>query len=165
VGAERLGGGGLALGVFAAAFLVVRLAGSRLVDDVGPSTVALGSVAVEAAALVGVALAPTAPPLLVALVALGAGVALVFPSLAVWLVEETPEHERGAAVGAMTACWDVGIALAGPLGGLVVSSGDFGPAFVLAAAASTAAAVALLIARDRRPASAVRQRVGHRVSP
>jgi MFS family permease len=133
-----------------AAFLLVRLVGSRLVDDIGPRTVALGSIAVEALALLGIAFAPNTPLLLAALVALGAGVALVFPSVAVWLVENTPDHERGAALGAMTSCWDVGIAVAGPAGALVVSSGSFAGAFILAAGACAVAAAALARGRLRR---------------
>ena len=44
-----------ALAVFAAAFLAVRLFGSRLVDDLGPRTVILASALLEAVALAGVA--------------------------------------------------------------------------------------------------------------
>jgi MFS family permease len=150
IGAERLGGASIALATFAAAFLVVRLVGSRLVDDLGPMTVALGSIGLEALALAGIAFAPTTPFLLAALLALGGGVALVYPSVAVWLVERTPSHERGAALGAMTSCWDIGIAVAGPAGGLVVSGGSFAGAFVLAAGACAAGVAALATLRLRR---------------
>ncbi len=132
---------GVALGVFAGAFVVTRALGSRLVDEVGPQRVARVSIAVEAVALLGV-------PHLVALVLLGAGLALVLPALMLWLVELAPAHERGAAVGAITSCWDVGIALAGPLGGL-----DVRQAFAFAAVAAGAGA----LAPAPRPASVMRR--------
>jgi predicted MFS family arabinose efflux permease len=130
---------GLALGLFAGAFVLTRALGSRLVDDLGPRTVARISIAVEAAALLGI-------PHPAALILLGAGLALVLPALMLWLVDITPGHERGAAVGALTSCWDVGIALAGPLGALAVSH-----AFAIAAAA---AASATLLAGSASPTTA-----------
>lgn len=126
----RTGQTGLALGLFAGAFVVTRALGSRLVDDHGPQRVARVSIAVEAIALPFI-------PHVAALLLLGAGMALVLPALMTWLVGITSAHERGAATGAMTSCWDVGIALAGPLGGLSVHS-----AFALAAVAAGAGALA-----------------------
>jgi predicted MFS family arabinose efflux permease len=70
----------------------------------------------------------------VALIVLGAGLSLVLPALMSWLVEL---DGRGAAVGAITSCWDVGIAVAGPVGGLSVTH-----AFALAAVAAGAGAIA-----------------------
>jgi MFS family permease len=121
---------GLALGLFAGAFVLARALGSRLVDDLGRERVARVSIAVEALALPFI-------PHPAALIALGAGMALVLPALMTWLVELASPHERGAATGAMTSCWDAGIALAGPLGGLAVND-----AFALAALAAAAGALA-----------------------
>ena len=128
--ATRTGHAGLALGLFAGAFVVSRALGSRLVDDYGPERVARAALAVEAVALPFI-------PQPAALVALGAGLALVLPALMTWLVELADTAERGAAVGALTSCWDAGIALAGPVGGLAV-----GHAFALAAVAAAAGALA-----------------------
>jgi MFS family permease len=121
---------GLALGLFAGAFVVTRALGSRLVDDYGPRRVARAAIAIEAVALPFV-------PHPAALIVLGAGLSLVLPALMSWLVELVRDDERGAAVGAITSCWDVGIALAGPLGGLSVTH-----AFAFAALAAAAGAVA-----------------------
>jgi hypothetical protein len=68
--------GAAALGVFAAAFLAVRLVGSRLVDELGPRAVILGSALLEAVALAGVA---SGVWTLAGLVLPGASLALVFP--------------------------------------------------------------------------------------
>jgi MFS family permease len=125
--ATRTGHAGLALGLFAGAFVVARALGSRLVDDFGPRRVARAAIATEALALPFI-------PHPVALIALGAGLSLVLPALMSWLVEIDP---RGAAVGAITSCWDVGIAVAGPVGGLSVAH-----AFALAALAAGAGAIA-----------------------
>lgn len=123
---------GLALGLFAGAFVVTRALGSRLVDDLGPRIVARVAIATET-----LALALIHVQLLAALVLLGAGLALVLPALMTWLVELAHPHERGAATGAMTSCWDIGIALAGPAGGLAVHQ-----AFAIAAVAAGAGALA-----------------------
>jgi predicted MFS family arabinose efflux permease len=121
---------GLALGLFAGAFVVSRALGSRLVDDHGPQAVARVAIATEALALPFI-------PHPAALIVLGVGLALVLPALMTWLVELAEIRERGAATGAMTSCWDVGIALAGPVGGLSVTH-----AFALAAVAAGAGALA-----------------------
>jgi len=118
---------GLALGLFAGAFVVTRALGSRLVDDFGPQRVARAAIAVEAVALPFI-------PHPAALIVLGAGLSLVLPALMSWLVEL---DGRGAAVGAITSCWDVGIAVAGPVGGLSVTH-----AFAIAALAAGAGALA-----------------------
>jgi MFS family permease len=123
----RTGHAGLALGLFAGAFVVARALGSRLVDDFGPRRVARAAIAVEALALPFI-------PHPAALIVLGAGLSLVLPALMAWLVEL---DGRGAAVGAITSCWDVGIAVAGPVGGLSV-----GHAFTVAALAAGAGALA-----------------------
>jgi len=123
----RTGHAGLALGLFAGAFVVTRALGSRLVDDYGPQRVARAAIAVEAVALPFV-------PHPAALIVLGAGLSLVLPALMSWLVEL---DGRGAAVGAITSCWDAGIALAGPVGGLSVTH-----SFALAALAAGAGALA-----------------------
>jgi predicted MFS family arabinose efflux permease len=128
--------GPAALAVFGGAFLAVRALGSRLVDDLGPRAVVLASTGLEAGALAGVAAGSLA-----AIALAGAAVSLVFPALAVQVVEAAGEHERAAAVGAMTSCWDLGIAAAGPVGALVVSPGHLAPAFLVAAGAAAAAAV------------------------
>jgi MFS family permease len=122
--ATRTGDAGLALGLFAGAFVVTRALGSRLVDDHGPQRVARAAIAVEALALPFI-------PHPAALIVLGAGLSLVLPALMTWLVELVHESERGAAVGAITSCWDVGIAVAGPVGGLSVTH-----AFAFAAVAA-----------------------------
>jgi predicted MFS family arabinose efflux permease len=118
---------GLALGLFAGAFVVTRALGSRLVDDFGPQRVARAAIAVEALALPFI-------PHAAALIVLGAGLSLVLPALMSWLVQL---DRGGAAVGAITSCWDVGIAVAGPVGGLSVAH-----AFALAALAAGAGAIA-----------------------
>jgi MFS family permease len=128
--ATRTDHAGLALGLFAGAFVVTRALGSRLVDDHGPQRVARAAIAVEAVALPFI-------PHPAALIVLGAGLSLVLPALMTWLVELVHESERGAAVGAITSCWDVGIAVAGPVGGLSVTH-----AFAFAALAAGAGAIA-----------------------
>jgi predicted MFS family arabinose efflux permease len=106
--------------------------------------VILLSTALEAVALAGVA---TGTGALAGLALAGASVALVFPALAVWVVDTAPERERGAAVGAMTSCWDAGIAAAGPAGAVLVAHGDLAPAFLLASALAAFGALTTVATR------------------
>src|SRR3954466_11342810 len=78
--ATRTSHAGLALGLFAGAFVVTRALGSPLVAACGPRRVARAAIAVEALALPFI-------PHAAALIVLGAGLSLVLPALMTWLVE------------------------------------------------------------------------------
>jgi len=132
--AAHFGGASVALGVFGGAFLLARLAGSPLVDRVrGPALMACCAVT-EAIGLAAIALAPTAAVAFAGIVLAGLGTALVYPILATLVATRADPNERGAAVGALTSSWDLGLALAGPVGGALGTHGAFGLAAVLALA-------------------------------
>jgi MFS family permease len=133
-------GAGLVLGVYGGAFLLVRLLGSPLVDRHPAPRLMAGSAALEAAGLAGLAFTGAPHAALPAAAMAGAGTALVFPVLATAVANA---GGRGAAVGALTSCWDVGLALAGPLGGLAAHAAGLPAPFALAAAAALLAALPL----------------------
>ncbi len=64
---------------------------------------------------------------------MGCGFALVFPSLALLVVNHVPEERRGAAMGTFTAFFDVGVGIGSPLAGLAATIGGYGASFALAA--------------------------------
>jgi predicted MFS family arabinose efflux permease len=138
------GGAGVALGVFGGAFLLVRLLGSGLVDRWTARRLVAGSALIEAGGLALIALGPDAGFAVAGVVLCGAGTALVYPTLATLVANGTAPDRRGAAVGALTSSWDVGIALAGPAGGLLVAVAGLPAAFALAALAACAAAGAMV---------------------
>jgi MFS family permease len=70
-----------------------------------------------------------------AFLVLRAGVALVFPVLAALVAGRVRAEHRGAALGAFTSSWDLGLALAGPVGGGLVALFGMRAPFVLAALA------------------------------
>ena len=65
---------------------------------------------------------------------MGAGFSLLFPSLALLVVNRVPIERRGVAMGTFTAFFDLGMGLGGPLTGAAAAVGGYSAAFVLAAA-------------------------------
>lgn len=156
--AEQIDGSTVALGVFGIAFVLVRFLGSRLVDDLGPRSIAVGAITVEAVGLLALSISTTTLAVMGSLLLLGGGVGLVFPATAVWVVDAAPARERGAAIGAMTSLWDLGIAAAGPVGAALVTATDYRPAFAAAAAACAPAALLAVASAPRRATPATRDK-------
>jgi MFS family permease len=83
----------------------------------------------------------------------GAGLSLLIPSVTSLVTEAADPRERTAAVGAVTSAWDLGVAVGGPLGGLVAGATNAGP-FALGAVAALIAIVPLAINPKREHAFA-----------
>ncbi|WP_323747854.1 MFS transporter [Catenulispora rubra] len=133
----------VALPVFACAFLVVRGFGSPLVDRHGGAAVARVTLVVQAAGLVLLAAAPDLVVTLVGAAVTGAGLGLIYPATAAMTLQQARSASAGAAVGAMTSFWDLGILVAGPLGGSIAAGAGYRAAF---AAAVVATVIALVLA-------------------
>jgi MFS family permease len=140
----HLGGDGFALSVFAGAFLLVRFAGSPLVDRYGGRVVAVSTVAVEVVALVAIALAGTPVVALVGTAFAGFGMALIYPACVSLTLDRARGLQPGVSMGVMTSFWDLGVMAAGPLGGLIAERAGFPTAFLVAAGAGFACVVVLL---------------------
>lgn len=148
-----IGGGSLALSLFGAAYIVVRLAAGRLPDRAGAGRVAVACGLTEAAGLLIIATAHTRWAVAAGALVMGAGFTLLYPSLALLVINRTAPEERGAALGAYTSFWDLGLGAAGLLTGAVATFG-YPVIFVVAAAAAVAAAGTGLLAGGSRPAHA-----------
>jgi MFS family permease len=143
LGTRGLGAGGsFGLAVFSAAFLVTRAAGSPLVDRYGGLPVARVVLLAESAGLALLAGAHSAAAALWAVALAGVGLGLVYPAATKLTLRRASVSAAGAAIGAMTSFWDLGILIAGPVGGLIAAGYGFRAAF-WAAAAMPVAAVAL----------------------
>jgi MFS family permease len=147
---ERGAGHGAAVfTAFAAAVVLTRIVAGRLPDVVGPRLTAVSAAACEAAGLGVVALASSLPAALAGAVVMGFGFSVLFPSLALMVVNAVGEARRGAALGTFTACFDVGMGLGGLAAGIIAATGGY-PAAFWAAAAAAAAGGALAAAGSAR---------------
>ncbi|MQY21341.1 putative MFS-type transporter YhhS [Nocardia sp. RB20] len=135
------GGATIVLSMFALAFLITRFAGSPLVDRVGGVGIATCSLTVESTGLLLAGLIRTESAVLTGAVLAGAGLALMYPATVAITLGRTGPLRPGAAVGAVTSCWDLGIMVAGPLGGVLAVGVGYRAAFVLAAVLGVGAAV------------------------
>lgn len=121
--AERLGVTGLGLfyTAYAAAAMLVRVAGGQLIDVRGRRAVIVPSMGVQAAATCILALvalfvrpettAPVLPFLFLAGFMAGGAHGFLYPGLSALLMDVTPEARRGSAVGIFSSVFLVGNAL------------------------------------------------------
>ena len=75
---------------------------------------------------------------------MGVGMSLLFPSLALLVTRQVDDERRGAALGAFTAFFDLGVGLGAPLAGLVAATGggeNYPAAFYMAAVCCLAGAL------------------------
>ena len=145
---REIGHGAAAFTAFAATVVAVRIVGGWLPDRFGPVRCAIGAGLVEAGGLVAIGLAQSLPVALAGAVAMGAGFSLLFPSLALLVINRVPEERRGVAMGTFTAFFDLGMGIGSPLAGAAAALGGYGAAFGLASAAALGTvAVALSLRR------------------
>lgn len=143
-----IGHGAAAFTAFAAAVVFARLVLGGLPDRLGPQITATGAFVAETA---GLALIGAAGQWWVAglgAVVMGLGFSLLFPSLALIVMDRTAEATRGTAMGAFTAFFDVGVGLGAPLAGAVAAAGGYPAAFFVAAGCAAVGAL-LGFARPR----------------
>ena len=129
-----VGHGAAVFTAFATTVVATRLLLSWLPDRAGPRA----SVAIAATAqAIGLALIAAASGLTLAVagaLVMGVGFSLSFPSLALLVVEQVDERSRGAAMGAFTAFFDIGVGVGGPLAGGVSALFGYPAAFAVGAA-------------------------------
>jgi MFS family permease len=126
-------GAGFALACFGATYIVTRVIFGHWPDRFGGARVALFSLIVEACGQVLLWSASTPVLAFAGAIMTGAGFSLVFPSFGIEAIKQVPPANRGSALGAYAAFFDLGFALAGPVTGFV--AGSFGYSAVFAAGA------------------------------
>lgn len=145
----------LAMTAFGGAYVLARLALGRLPDRLGGARVALGSAAVAMVGQLGMWLATSAEAAIASAALTGLGFSLAFPSFGVEAMRRVPPHNRGVALGAYTACFDVTMGVGVPLLGAVAGGSGYSAAFAvgaLGAVGSLVVAIALS-AQSARSAS------------
>ncbi|MEI7625561.1 MAG: MFS transporter [Actinomycetota bacterium] len=144
-----VGHGAAVFTAFASSVVIARLVLGRLPDRIGAARTAIGAGCVEAVGLCVVAVAGSWPVAVVGAVVVGLGFSVLYPSLALLVVDNGSIERRGAALGAFSAFFDLGIGVGAPLAGVVAVAFGYTAVFWLAAAA--AAGAALLAATATRP--------------
>jgi len=136
---QGTGNGAIPFAVFAASYVGTRFALGHLPDRLGPRRVALAAALGEAAGLLLIATGGAAWTAALGALVMGVGFSLVYPSLALLVIDAAREGERGAAIGAYTSFWDLGLAVSGPAIGSVAAAAGYSAAFTTAAACALAA--------------------------
>lgn len=149
---QGIGHGAAAFAAFAAAVVFARLVLGRLPDRLGPQVTATGAFVAETIGLALIGAAETWWVAGLGAVVMGLGFSLLFPSLALIVMDRTGEEGRGTAMGAFTAFFDVGVGLGAPLAGAVAALAGYPTAFYVAAGCAAAGALLGL----RRPSTHVR---------
>jgi MFS family permease len=133
---EGWGGAAFALTSFGAAYVVMRLLFAGLPDRLGGRQTGAVSLLVEAIGLMLIWHSNSPASTLVGAVLSGIGYSLVFPSMGVEAMKRVPSESRGLVLGTFFACFDLGLALAGPGFGLVASTWGIPSAFLSASLAA-----------------------------
>jgi MFS family permease len=144
--ARGIGNGAVLLSVFAGAYVTVRLVAGRLPDRLGPRPVVIWCGAAEAVGLLLITMASAWWVAAAGALIMGGGFTLLYPALALVVLQRTPQHERGPALGAFTSFWDLGIGGAGLITGALALLGYswvFATAAVLAVLAAIIGTAAL----------------------
>lgn len=110
---------------FGLTYVGVRLFIGNLPDRLGARQVAFWSALVEAGGLLIVAVAPNLFAVIVGGLVMGAGLSLLFPALALLVINRTEPSQQGAALGGFTSFWDIGLAVGGPFAGVIASASGY----------------------------------------
>ncbi|HEU4656241.1 MAG TPA: MFS transporter [Capillimicrobium sp.] len=152
--ARGSGHGAAVFAAFAVAMVATRVLAGGRPDRWGPRRSATAAGLAEGAGLAIIALAHAWPLAMLGGVVMGCGFALLYPALASVVVERAGEARRGAALGSLTAFFDAGFGLGGPLAGAVAALGGYDAAFWVGAGFGIAAgAMAWRVARSTETAA------------
>jgi MFS family permease len=137
---------GIYLTTLALAILVTRPISGRLGDRFGYRRVLLPSLAIVAAGLSVLIFGGTRSHLVVSAIVYGAGFGTAYPVFCGYVLRHVPPERRGAAFGAILACFDTGIGTGSTTMGWIIGRYGFSPAFGTATVLCTLAVPYFLIA-------------------
>jgi predicted MFS family arabinose efflux permease len=140
------------MSAFGSAYVLARLLFGRFPDKFGGARVAIASTVVATVGQIAMWLATSGPMAVGAAALTGLGFSLAFPSFGIEAIRRVPPQNRGAALGAYTACFDAALGLGVPLLGMVVGVFGYGAAFAAGAlTAFTSLSMAVVVwLRGRR---------------
>jgi MFS family permease len=141
----------LAMTAFGAAFVLARLLFGGLPDRFGGARIAAASAAVATLGQLGLWFASSGTMAVAAAALTGLGFSLAFPSFGVEAIRRVPPQNRGVALGAYTACFDLTMGVGVPLLGMVVGTFGYSAAFAVGAVTGLASLmIALALAYRNR---------------
>ena len=147
------GGSGPALAVYGGVIVVVRLAGARLPDRVGPGRLAAVALAITAAGLILLGILPQYAGMLVATAVFAVGIALAIPAILALAIQRAPAEERGSVVGTTSVFLDLAFGIAPVVLTPLADVAGYGAAFVASGLVAAAGVAILGLARlTTRPA-------------
>ncbi|HEU0235530.1 MAG TPA: MFS transporter [Candidatus Limnocylindrales bacterium] len=151
-GGLTLGEIGLLAAAYPAVWGVGQLGTGALSDRVGRRPLVVGGMLIQAAALAGIAAGDGFGTWLLALVALGVGTAMVYPTLLAVVADVAAPSWRASAVGVYRLWRDLGFAIGALVAGAIADRLGIGAA-ILAVAALTGLSglVAARVMRETRP--------------
>ena len=140
----------LAITLFGASYIGVRLFFASYTDRYGGNRVAAVSLLVQLAGQLLLWYATVPAMAFIGAVFTGIGFSLIFPAFGVEAVKSIAPQRRGTALGAYSAFFDVALAVTSPLAGLVANSFGYQNIFALGAVGTvTAIAIAAWGIRSR----------------
>jgi MFS family permease len=143
------GGAASVYTIFAASVLVCRIVAAGVIDRLRPRMIASAGFAAEAAGVTLIAAATSFGVASVGAALMGAGFAVLFPSLAVMATHAAADEERGAALASFGAAFGAGLTLGALLGGAIAAAWGTEAAHLSAAAAAAGAGLFLVAAGGR----------------
>lgn len=135
-----VGHGAAVFTAFAIAVAATRLGLAKLPDRLGAGRTATFAAVGHAIGLGILAAAQSLPVALAGAVVMGTGYSLLFPSLALIVVQRVGDERRGVALGSFTAFFDAGMGIGAPLAGAIAATAGYTSLFWIAALLSLAAA-------------------------
>lgn len=140
--AKHGGSGPAAFSAYAGVVLLSRFFLGGLPDRVSPSITYYGGLLAMALGLTVVGMGPPPAFAIAATAVLGFGFSFPWSSVASTVLKETPENERGSAVGILSAFYDLFVGVSSFAAGAVSSRFGYPAAFFMAVVAIGAAAIA-----------------------
>lgn len=133
----------LALSAFGTGYLVMRLFFAHLPDKFGGAKVAFVCLIVEVLGQVCIWQAPNGFVAILGAILTGCGMSLVFPSFGQLAIKPISSSNRGMAMAAYNAFFDLGMGITAPLAGLIAGGAQYEYIYLFGA---IAAGVGLLVA-------------------
>ena len=135
--------GAIAIALFAFATLVGRLVAGGLPDRLGPRRTMVIAVALGGSGQALIAVAPTWWAVWLGCILFGFCWTLLFPALAMLVVDAVEPSQRGAGLAAYSSFFDLGFGVGAPMLGLIASHLGYGALYVTSAVLVTCSLVSV----------------------
>jgi MFS family permease len=135
--------GAIAIALFAGATLLGRLVAGGLPDRLGPRRTMVIAVALGGTGQALIAVAPSWWAVALGCVLFGFCWTLLFPALAMLVVDAVEPSQRGAGLAAYSSFFDLGFGVGAPVLGLIASQLGYGALYVTAAVLVTCSLVSV----------------------